>query len=400
MMRDALEKSGSSAVRRRWPDIVCFSHLRWDFVFQRPQHLMTRFAADHRVFYVEEPRFSGKPDHIQVTKADAGVRVVVPMLAEWRRDDPSSVISVQRALLRRFMRAESIEDYVLWYYTPMALQVTRDLQPAAVVYDCMDELSGFVGAPPELRTLEASLLACADLVTTGGRSLYEAKRARHHNVHAFPSSVDVAHFAGAQSGGADPADQATIAGPRIGFAGVIDERMDLVLLAGVAERRPDWHLVLLGPVTKIDPATLPRSANVHYLGMKPYAALPSYMAGWQVGLLPFAHNDATRFISPTKTPEYLAAGLPVVATSIRDVVTPYGENGLARIADGPDAFVAAIDAALSEGRNARRREVQEFLARGSWDHTADRMRTLMLRSAATRRASASAVVGLASAELP
>jgi hypothetical protein len=283
------------------------------------------------------------------------------------------------------MRAEQIEDYVLWYYTPMALTFTRELAPAATVYDCMDELTGFAGAPPELVTLETELLSRADLVTTGGRSLYQAKRQRHHNVHAFPSSIDVAHFAQARLRAPDPADQANIPGPRLGFAGVIDERMDLDLLKQVAERRPGWQIVLLGPVCKIDPATLPRMPNFHYLGMKAYTALPSYLAGWDVGLLPFAQNDATRFISPTKTPEYLAAGLPVVSTSIRDVVMPYGDQGLVRIADGAPAFEAAIAQALDEGRCARLDEIDAFLAGGSWDETARLMRVLTLRALESRR---------------
>src|SRR5205085_1584609 len=116
-------------------------------------------------------------------------QIVVPVLSARRREAPNEQIAVQRALLRRLMQGEDIEHYVLWYYTPMALPFTRDLAPAAVTYDCMDELSGFAGAPRELRDLEAELLERADVVTTGGRSLYEAKRSRHPNVHAFPSSI-------------------------------------------------------------------------------------------------------------------------------------------------------------------------------------------------------------------
>src|SRR4051794_1186902 len=208
----------------------------------------------------------------------------------------------------------------------MALAFTYHLRPLGVVYDCMDELSAFAGAPASLRARERELLTRADVVFTGGQSLYEAKRGAHPNVHAFPSSVDVNHFAAARRRHDDPPDQQAIPRPRIGFFGVVDERMDMALLSGVAERRPDWHLVLLGPVVKIDPAVLPERANVHHLGPKPYAELPQYIASWDVAMLPFARNEATRFISPTKTPEYLAAGRPVVSTSIRDVVRPYGEQ--------------------------------------------------------------------------
>jgi UDP-galactopyranose mutase len=366
------------------PDIVCLSHLRWDFVFQRPQHLMTRLGADHRIFFVEEPRFEDGPEHLEVRQVEAGVHVAVPVVASWRRQDPGQLVPVQRALLDRLFHGERIRDYVLWYYTPMALPLCRRLAPLAVVYDCMDELSGFAGAPAALGALEAELLERADVVTTGGRSLYEAKRTRHANVHAFPSSVDVAHFAKARSGLADPPDQSAIPGPRLGFAGVIDERMDLALVEDVARRRPDWHLVMLGPVAKIDPASLPQLPNIHWLGMKSYADLPSYFAGWQVGLLPFARNAATRYISPTKTPEYLAAGLAVVSTSIRDVVTPYGDRGLAHIADDPAGFVAAVEAALREDAAIRRRAADAFLGQGSWDETTRRMRALMLEAARRR----------------
>jgi len=380
-------------------DIVCLSHLRWDFVFQRPQHLMTRLGAHHRVFFVEEPRFENGPDRLQVTQVEEGVNVAVPVLAEWRRGT-DEVLAVQRALLRRLMRGERIADYVLWFLTPMALPLVRDLSPLAVVYDCMDELSAFAGAPPEMKTLESELLGISDLVTTGGRSLYEAKQGLHPNVHLFPSSIDVGHFARARDRCDQPEDQAAIPRPRLGFAGVIDERMDLDLVRQIATRRPDWQLVFLGPFAKIDPASFPRLPNVHPLGMRTYAELPAYLAGWDVGLLPFAHNDATRFISPTKTPEYLAAGLPVVSTSIRDVVTPYGEGGLVRIADGADAFAAAIAAALAEGRCARLGDVDAFLGRGSWAETAARMRALMLDSIAARRDCAGGGTAAAAGENP
>jgi glycosyltransferase involved in cell wall biosynthesis len=266
---------------------------------------------------------------------------------------------------------------VLWYWTPMSLAFTRHLTPTAVVFDCMDELAGFAGAPPALKDMERDLMARADVMFTGGSSLYEAKRAAHRNVHAFPSSVDVPHFARARRITREPADQAAIPHPRIGFFGVIDERMDLALVAGVAERRPDWQLVFLGPTCKIDPASLPAHGNIHYLGMKSYEQLPDYLAGWDVAMLPFAKNDATRFISPTKTPEYLAAGRPVVSTSIRDVVRPYGELGLVHIADDADAFVRAIEAAMREDALVRDKKVEACLAGQSWDTTWSRMDALI-----------------------
>jgi UDP-galactopyranose mutase len=214
-------------------------------------------------------------------------------------------------------------------------------------------------------------------VFTGGQSLYEAKRGRHPNVHAFPSSVDVAHFAQARTATSEPADQRPLPHPRLGFFGVIDERMDLDLLAAVATAQPDWQIVMLGPVVKIDPASLPRPANIHYLGGKTYEELPVYISGWDVALIPFARNEATRFISPTKTPEYMAAGKPVVSTPIRDVVRPYGERGLVRIAATADDFISACAAAMEENAAARLRDADAFLAHTSWDSTWARMRRLI-----------------------
>jgi glycosyltransferase involved in cell wall biosynthesis len=246
-----------------------------------------------------------------------------------------------------------------------------------VVYDCMDELSAFKGASAILKDREAELMRRATLVLTGGQSLYEAKRHQHANIHPLPSSVDVAHFGQARRITQEPADQAAIPRPRLGFFGVIDERMDLALLDGVAAARPDWHLVMLGPVVKIDPAALPQRPNIHYLGSKRYEDLPQYIAGWDVALLPFARNEATRFISPTKTPEYMAAGKPVVSTSIRDVVRPYGTQGLVRIADDPSTFVQACTAAMGEDEVVRQTQADAFLRQTSWDGTWTRIRSLL-----------------------
>jgi UDP-galactopyranose mutase len=253
----------------------------------------------------------------------------------------------------------------------MALSFTRHLIPQAIVYDCMDELSAFKGAPAALREREAEMLSCADVVFTGGRSLYEARRNRHANIHPFPSGIDAPHFAQARNPVEDPKDQAGIPRPRLGYFGVIDERMDTGLLARIAEARPDWHLVMIGPVVKIDPADLPRHPNIHYLGGKDYKQLPAYLAGWDVALMPFAINESTRFISPTKTPEYLAAGKPVVSTPIQDVVTTYGETNLVRIAEAHSDFIKAIETTLKEGAGSPDwlARVDELLAQNSWDKT-------------------------------
>lgn len=352
-------------------DVICFSHLRWNFVFQRPQHLLTRCARGRRVFFFEEPVFDSEGPRLLVTRDPSDVIVAVPHLPAGLQ--PDAIASELSSLVDGLIAGEEITSYIAWYYTPMALAFSSHLEPAAVVYDCMDELSGFAGAPPGLEQAERALLAVADVVFTGGQSLYESKRSLHGNIHAFPSSVDVAHFARARRPRPDPVDQAAIGRPRVGFFGVLDERLDVELVSGAAAARPDWHFVFIGPVVKIDPERLPKAINIHYLGPKSYGELPDYIAGWDVAWLPFARNASTRFISPTKTPEYLAAGRRVVSTSIRDVVRPYGELGLARIADTADQTVAAVASALAEPAAARQSSADAFLAGTSWDSTWARM---------------------------
>ena len=351
------------------PDLVCLSHLRWNFVFQRPQHLLVRCAQTRRVFFIEEPIFDAYAEGHLVVKIDqSGVWVVVPHLPENLTEAAAN--ATQQMLLDGLFTKHQIHRYICWYYTPIALAFTRHLQPLAVVYDCMDELSAFKGASPTLRDYEAELFHRTDLVFTGGQSLYESKVHQHSKVYAFPSSVDVAHFQAARNIRQDPDDQANIPHPRLGFYGVIDERMDLELLSGIALSRPEWHLVIIGPVAKIDPAVLPCHENIHYLGSKDYQELPAYLAGWDLAMLPFACNESTRFISPTKTPEYLASGKPVVSTSIRDVIRPYGQEGMVLIGDTVAEFIAAAEKAIQgDSESDRLAQVDKFLAQTSWDRT-------------------------------
>jgi hypothetical protein len=362
----------------KFPDVICFSHLRWNFVFQRPQHLLTRCAREARVFFIEEPVYgSGRP-RLDLTPDASGVTVAVPHLPDAVVAD--GIPALLRQMLDDLVRDHHIQAAVRWYYTPMALEYSKHLAAAAVVYDCMDELSGFAGAPSGLVAAERALFASADVVFTGGHALFEAKCRLHPNIHAVPSSVEVTHFGQARGAVPVPPDQASIPSPRAGFFGVIDERLDTALLQAAADLRPEWQFVMVGPVVKIDQAVLPTARNLHYLGPKSYADLPRYIAGWDVALLPFARNAATRFISPTKTPEYLAAGRAVVSTSIRDVVRPYGDLGLARIADDPAAFVAAMDEALRDDPVARTTAADAFLAHTSWDATWAAMRARILEA--------------------
>ena len=356
-------------------DVLCFSHLRWNFVFQRPNHLMSQCARDRRVFFIEEPLWVERESsgvtrqggELEVRLAAPQLYLVTPRLVRGAEAGRG-----QRELLQQLHQRYDIRSPIHWFYTPMALEFARELPTRLTIYDCMDELSAFRGAPPVLQLLERELFQRAQLVFTGGQSLFEAKNRLHPNVHLFASSVDVEHYRAARQPLPEPADQRAIPGPRLGYFGVIDERVDLELIERVARERPAWSLVLVGPVVKIDPLSLPRLPNIHYLGQKPYDELPSYLAGWQVALMPFALNESTRFISPTKTLEYLAGGKPVVSTPIRDVVSPYAELGLVQVA-AREAFVPAIERALAGGTSADPAKVDAWLARTSWQQTWSQM---------------------------
>lgn len=358
---------------------------------------MSRFARDRRVFFFEEPLFEeGRPHLRSSICPKTGVRIETPILPPG--SPTQQVFELQKEMLNSMLADQDIENYIAWYYTPMARRFASSLRPRVTVYDCMDELSAFAGAPAAMRENEQSLFREADLVFTGGASLYASKRDQHPSVHLFPSSVDVAHFSRAISSKAEPPDQSYLPRPRLGYAGVIDERMDLQLIREIAAHRPDWQFIFLGPVVKIDPATLPQAPNIHYLGMKPYASLPDYLAGWDIGMLPFALNQSTQYISPTKTPEYLAAGLRVISTPIRDVISPYGDLGLVRIADGPREFISAVDSLLESPSNSEfRAVVRGFLSKSSWDKTWSQMNALiqekiMLKHLAANQSSRNDVV--------
>ncbi|HEX2581823.1 MAG TPA: UDP-galactopyranose mutase [Dongiaceae bacterium] len=348
------------------PVLVCFSHLRWNFVYQRPQHLLARAARHYSVYYIEEPLIEAiDTAHLTLTETPEGVRILTPHIPASERD----IEDAEARLIEDFFQ-DLPRVKVLWFYTPAALAKAGSIAADVVVYDCMDELSAFRGASPRLVEQEKLLFAKADLVFTGGRSLYAAKKEKHPRVFLFPSSIDKNHFSKARGQEmAEPECQKAIPQPRIGFFGVVDERMDLALVEAMARLRPEWHFVILGPVVKIDPASLPQGSNLHWLGQKDYRDLPAYLAYWQAGFMPFALNEATRFISPTKTPEFLAAGLPVVSTPIADVVKPYGEKGLVKIADDAPSMISALEKTLDHDRQDWRRDVDEYLRTESWDNT-------------------------------
>ncbi|WP_420460038.1 glycosyltransferase [Neolewinella sp.] len=342
-------------------DLLVFCHLRWDFVYQRPQHLISRLSEQYRVLFVEEPwRRPERPDS-PLRKESDRLHVLQPNV-----DHIDQIPEV----LADYLPGGHTE--IVWFYSPSFFPVLADLRCETVVYDCMDELSLFRGAPRELVHLESRLLRRADVVFTGGRSLYEAKKERNPAVYCFPSSVDQAHFARAQEGLPVPADIAFLRGPVVGYFGVIDERIDLDLLAGTADLLPEVQFVMIGPLAKIHDADLPRRGNLHYLGMKDYAELPAYLQRFDVAMMPFALNDATRFISPTKTLEYMAAGRPIVSTAIRDVVREYADT--VAIVDSPTSFAAAVRNFLTA---ATAPDYRTILNNTSWKSTAARMHGIL-----------------------
>lgn len=356
-------------------ELIVFSHLRWNFVYQRPQHLVSRFVNLYRVFYVEEPVFTEQPDGYSCNEAPDKVQVITPHLNTADTGDHNMRME---AIAQQAFRDFEIKNYIFWYYSPMALLFTSSFKRTLIVYDCMDELSAFKFAPPILIDMENELMQKADIVFTGGKSLYEAKKNKHQNIYCFPSSIDKAHFNTARHTHIDPADQQNIPHPRLGFFGVVDERFDIDLVGELAVKKPEWQIVIIGPVVKIDEASLPRHANIHYLGMKSYGELPAYISTWDIAIMPFAINESTRYISPTKTPEYLAAGKQVISTRITDVVHPYAETGLVDIADTADEFIKYGEKILSNPDDAGwLAETDEFLADVSWDRTWEQMNKLI-----------------------
>ena len=402
--------------------LVCFSHLRWDFVWQRPQHLLSRFARQMEVVVVEEPAFAPGPASLRIASAGHNLTVVTPvlpedaglpggygpatnplvraLLTEWFAGiaSPTAVKAARGATGRGTANGRGIATMespplglgvpgpIFWYYTPMALGAEPSgVRPSLVVYDAMDELAKFRFAPTALVEREARLMREADLVFTGGPSLYRARQDRHPSVHCFPSGVEAPHFAQATRPGFRHRELVGLDRPVVGFYGVIDERVDFDLIAGIAVARPEWTVALVGPTAKVAPDDLPQAPNIRYFGKRSYEELPAFLAGFDVAILPFARNEATQFISPTKTLEYMAGGKPIVSTPIADVIDLYGE--VVAFAETPERFVSAIEGLLEEPaevRRLRQNRAQVILARHAWDTIAGEM--LALIDAALARA--------------
>jgi glycosyltransferase involved in cell wall biosynthesis len=374
-VKDAVSQMLHSPLHDSHQDMIVFSHLRWEFVFQRPQHIISRFAKDRKVIVIEEPiEFTkANKDTAYVIKPHKNITVLQPrmLLEELPQKLP--------LLIKKYAEKDTFINPVFWFYSAMFSEVIPNAQHSMIVYDCMDELSAFKNASAELIEQERYLLSEADIVFSGGKSLYEEKKKYASNAFCFPSSVDHKHFAKAyKNKNAVPADIRNLPHPTAGFYGVIDERFDTGLLAQTAKQMPNVSFVMIGPVVKISQEDLPRLANIHYLGAKSYEELPDYLRAIDIAMMPFALNEATKFISPTKTLEFMAAGKPIVSTPITDVVRDY--NKVLHIANTPESFAKAIKYYVHESplkRQYREEQYKNILKKTSWDETVIQMKSII-----------------------
>jgi glycosyltransferase involved in cell wall biosynthesis len=357
-------------------DLVCFSYLRWDFMYQRPQHLMTRFAKIFRVIYVEPAITAPDNSPFEINHPSQNIITVTPHLPAGLSEEAALLLQQER--LSRIFNDLNIQRYLFWFYTPEVLPFTQSYSPLLKVYDCVTEFSAGKSAPEQARQQEEQLLQQVDFVFTAGHSLFESKRINNQNTYCFAGSVDIDHFYSARYYTPDPEDQAHISHPRFGFAGIIDDRIDFQLLSAIALRKPDWNFVMLGPVIGISESDLPNLPNIHFIGRKGYEELVTYISGWDVAMLPFAHNDATRYMNPLQTPEFLAAGKPVIAAPVNDIIRTYGHRGLVQIAGTAEEFVRVGEIHLSTRDKTEWQEaVIDFLSLNSWDKTWQRMIDVM-----------------------
>jgi glycosyltransferase involved in cell wall biosynthesis len=358
--------------------IIVFSHLRWGFVWQRPQQFLSRFAEWHPVLFVEEPIDDlgpGSGPEMRVHQVAENIHVAAPHVARGAGFGESYPEYVREAI-QQLPNPGAFALPLFWFYSPMMAEWALDSMPhRGVVYDCMDELSQFHGAPRELVDNERRLMEHADIMFTGGYKLLEKKSQQHENVHCFGCGVEFDHFAKAQSFGEVPSELLTVKKPVVGWFGVIDERVDYELVRRAAEMRPDVSFVLVGPVVKVDPASLPQASNIHWFGSKDYKELPDYCRGFDVCMMCFAINEATEFINPTKALEYLATGRPVISTPVQDVVQQYQET--VTIVESPEEFVTAIDRLVSSPDSEQIRKGVELARESSWEGTVGTMRQLI-----------------------
>ena len=342
-------------------DLLVFSHLRWDYIFQRQLQVLSRYAKHRRVYFIEEAILgvTNEP-RLYIKTADAKLNIIVPYLPNGLSD--SEVNTSMRLMLDELLLDEDIENFTTFYYSPKPLIYSSHLKPSLIFFDCMDD---------ERLLSNNELINKSNYIFTSSQSLHEDNSSHQYNLHLLPDSFEFAHFEKSRVLLNEPHDQINIPHPRIGYYGVVDEKFNLKLLDKMSDLRPEFQFIIMGPVVGIDSSTLPKKPNIHYLGKKDFQSLPFYLSSWDCAFMPYAHNDATRFTSPTKTAELLASGTPVVSTSIFNVVHPYADAKLIHIADHPEHFVECIEKAINESNYDPEwlERVDQFLEGKSWDST-------------------------------
>lgn len=360
--------------------IIVHSHLGWDWVWQRPQQFHSRLSKSHPILFVEGPVVTDQLTTSRVTLREVSdypnIVVLQMQMPASRWSDGAWVDAERRRIVQSVLEgplSRKFENPVQWFYDPMAVTAfAGQMDEQANVYDCMDELSQFKGAPPELVRRERDLLAVADVVFAGGPKMARSKSRFNSNCYSFGCGVDIKHFGKARHGRTRvPADIASMSGPVLGYIGVVDERLDYELLAALADHNPSWNVAIVGPSTKVDPADFPKRSNLHFLGGRDYSQLPAYAKGFDVCMMPFAKNAATEYINPTKALEYMATGRPIVSTDVEDVVLQFSD--VVHIATGHGEFIADCEASLEEP-NARRIQSGMRMARNnSWESIVSRL---------------------------
>jgi glycosyltransferase involved in cell wall biosynthesis len=365
--------------------VIVHCHLRWDFVWQRPQHIFSRLAAHHPVLFIEEPLCERGEPRLRISQPAPGLVRVVPILPPREDAGVDADCRLILPMLEQALRAHALiagrfDRPVQWFYSPMTAPAFLGcFNSACVVYDCMDELANFRFAPPDIGERERVLLAAADVVFTGGYQLFAAKSRVHSNVHFHGCGVDLDHFGRARdSRTVVPNELSALPRPVLGYFGVIDERLDYGLLKHLAESFPEGSIAMVGPLAKVAPEDLPRLPNLHWLGQRTYAQLPEMVKGFDVCLMPFALNDSTRFINPTKTLEYMAAGKPIVSTAIPDVIRNF--TPVVAVAHDAVEFVRHVKRLLEARDEALIQRGIEVAAGSSWDAIVLQMRSRMLEA--------------------
>jgi glycosyltransferase involved in cell wall biosynthesis len=372
--------------------IIAFCHLGWDWVWQRPQQYLSRLAKRHRLLFVETYCSDVAKAEVRLRTAEGHPNITIceTHLPQSRWPDGEFIDAERRRVVKNALTSElrgQFEQPLLWFYDPMAVTAfARQMGERAIVYDCMDELSQFKGAPPALIQREKELLRVADVVFCGGQKMRKKRLPLNANTHFFGTGVDCEHFGKAMTRELKVAPEIANFGsaPVLGYFGVIDERIDYELLEKLADARADWHVVMVGPTAKVDPATFPKRDNLHFIGGRPYAQLPALTKGFSVAMMPFALNAATEYINPTKALEYMAAGRPVVSTALDEVRMNFGK--VARIAESHAEFIAFCAKEADSPSRARIVRGLKLASENTWEANIARMESHIYDVLAARRA--------------